>query len=455
MVFDNRLICCLLVFIIRSVCAIDLDVDSKDSICDATALIQKGMLDYYEGERYGGSVGMFQSPYYWWQSGEAFGGMIDNWYWCQNNTYEDLIKEALLAQTGPHYDYMPENQTMVEGNDDQGVWGLTLMGAVERNFTNPDDGTPGWLAMSQAVFNQLYSRWDTAHCGGGLRWQIFTWNGGYNYKNTISNACLFQIAARLGRYTGNDTYLEVATKVFDWMVDVGYVVLKDTGNVYDGAEIDENCTKIVKLEWTYNHGVVLGGLAYMYNATNGSSEWETRVTQILAGAESYFFDDSIMYESACQLESTVTCNNDQRSFKSIFSRMLGLTSVLVPSASDSIDNLLQKSAAAAAATCNGGTDGHTCGLNWLKKTHDGVYGLGEQMSSLEVIQNLLIHSRPGPFKADNGGSSVGDANAGLNTSTTSVLQNELDIQTKDRAGAAVITAVILLVLVGGSIWMLF
>ncbi|QLQ79489.1 hypothetical protein HG537_0C01360 [Torulaspora globosa] len=445
----------LVVYVIGGVFGMNLDVSSKDSICNATALIQQGMMDYYEGTRYGGTVGMFQPPYYWWQSGEAFGGMIDNWYFCENKNYESIIYDALLAQTGPHYDYMPENQTMVEGNDDQGVWGITLLGAVERNFTNPSNGTPGWLAMAQAIFNQLYSRWDAASCGGGLRWQIFTWNGGYNYKNTISNACLFQIAARLGRYTGNTTYLDVATKVFDWLVDVGYVVLKDDGNVFDGAEIDENCTNIVKLEWTYNHGVVLGGLAYMYNATNGSTEWETRVTQILSGAESYFFKDSIMYESTCQQDTMVTCNNDQRSFKSIFSRMLGLTSVLVPSTQPIISNLLQKSAQAAAASCSGGTDGHTCGLNWLKQANDGMYGLGEQMSALEVIQNLLVNQRPAPFKADTGGSSTGDASAGLNTSSANVLQNQLNIQTKDRAGAAIITAVVLLVIVGGSIWMLF
>lgn len=448
-------LCSAVLSLSATVSAMDLDPSSKDSICDATALIQMGMLDYYEGTRYGGTVGMFQSPYYWWQAGLGFGGMIDNWYLCGNNSYESLIYDAMIAQTGPNYDYMPENQTMVEGNDDQGVWGLTLMSAVERNFTNPTNGTPGWLAMAQAVFNQIYSRWDTSSCGGGLRWQIFTWNGGYNYKNTISNACLFQIAARLGRYTGNTTYLEVAEKVFDWLVDVGYVVLQDQGNVYDGAEIDNNCTTITKYEWTYNHGVVLGGLAYMYNATNGSSEWETRVTQVLGGAEAFFFKNSVMYESVCQGDNTYTCNSDQRCFKSIFSRMLGLTSVLVPSSQSTVDNLLKQSALAAAASCSGGTDGHTCGLNWNKMANDGVYGLGEQMSALEVIQQLLIHEKPAPFTESNGGSSIGDANAGLNTSSTNVLQNKLNIQTKDRAGAAVITAVILLILVGGSIWMLF
>ncbi|CCH59173.1 hypothetical protein TBLA_0B03320 [Henningerozyma blattae CBS 6284] len=432
--------------------AMDLDTSSKESICGATSLIIKGMLDYYWGTQYGGTVGMFQPPYYWWEAGEAFGGMLENWYLCQNDTYADLLFDALTAQTGPDYDYIPQNQTMVEGNDDQCIWGLTVMDAVERNFTNPTEG-PGWLAMGQAVFNTMWSRWDAADCGGGLRWQIFTWNSGYDYKNTISNACLFQMAARLGRYTGNNTYLDVANDVFDWLTGVGYVNMDNAAEVYDGADISENCTDITKYQWSYNNGCMLGGAAYMYNATNGSSIWETRVTQLLNGAKAYFFQDDIMYESACQ--TAKTCNNDQRSFKSLFSRMLGFTSVLVPSTRDIIDPLILASAQGAARTCNGGTDGHTCGLNWQASTHDGYYGLGEQMSALEVIQNLLIHDRPAPYTSIDGGSSEGDANAGLNKTSKNVLSNDLDIKTGDKVGAAILTAGVLAILVGGAIWMLF
>ncbi|CCK72153.1 putative mannan endo-1,6-alpha-mannosidase KNAG_0J00700 [Huiozyma naganishii CBS 8797] len=427
---------------------------SLDPVCSATALVTDGLLDYYSGTRYGGTVGMFQPPYYWWHAGEAFGGMIENWFLCQNSTYETLLMDAFIAQTGNNYDYIPENQTMVEGNDDQGIWGLTIMDAVERNFTKPTkDGVPGWLAMSQAVFNTMWARWDTQHCGGGLRWQIFTWNSGYNYKNTISNACLFNLAARLGRYTGNSTYLDVADQVFDWMVSVGYVVLGDTANVFDGANIEDNCTTITTFEWSYNHGVVLGGTAFMYNATNGSSVWEDRVNRILKGATTYFFRDSIMFESACQ--DTGKCNNDQRTFKAIFSRMLSFTAVLVPSTASTIDPLMQSSAQAAAQSCSGGTDGHTCGLNWQHSGWDGMYGLGEQMSALEVMNYLLVHDRPAPYTAAAGGSSVGDASAGLNSTATNVFANSLNIRGKDKAGAAIVTTVILGTLAGGSIWMLF
>ncbi|SCV17576.1 uncharacterized protein CGFF_05142 [Nakaseomyces glabratus] len=77
--------------------------------------------------------------------------------------------------------------------------------------------------------------------------------------------------------------------------------------------------------------------------------------------------------------------------------MLGFTSVLAPFTSDTIDPLLKASAMAAAGSCDGGTDGHTCGLDWQLKTNDGYYGLGEQMSALEVIQQLLIHEKVAPL----------------------------------------------------------
>lgn len=454
MLAQSFALCALL---LQPILGIDLDTSDSSSICDATSLIQGGIMDYYAGTRIGGTVGMFQQPYYWWEAGEVFGGMLENWFLCQNDTYHDIIYDAMIHQAGPDYDFMPSNQSMVEGNDDQGVWGLTVMSAAERNFTNPtEDGVPGWLAMAQGVFNTMWMRWDSEHCGGGVRWQIFTWNSGYNYKNTVSNACMFQLAARLGRYTGNDTYLTKAETVWDWLVDVGFVVLNENGNanVYDGANIDDNCTDIVKNEWSYNQGIVLGGAAYMYNATqNDTSVWKSRLDQIVGGSTEFFFKDKVMYESTCQ--DSKACNQDQRSFKSIFSRMLSLTRSLAPYTAETIDPLMEASAEGAAKSCTGGTDGHTCGLNWQLGYHDDYYGLGEQACALEGIQSLMYSKRPAPYTSDNGGSSVGDTEAALNSTSTNVLQSDIKITHKDKVGASIITAVILAVLVGGSIWMIF
>lgn len=131
-------------------------------------------------------------------------------------------------------------------------------------YPDPPKDKPSWLALSQAVFNLQANRWDTSHCNGGLRWQIFTWNKGYDYKNSISNGGFFQLAARLARYTGNDTYAQWAEKTWDWMAGTPLFTTNNYA-VYDGANIESNCTNPSKIQWTYNVGTMLMGAANMFN----------------------------------------------------------------------------------------------------------------------------------------------------------------------------------------------
>ncbi|CAI5756788.1 unnamed protein product [Candida verbasci] len=435
--------------------ALDIQVNDKDSICEAAKIVQEGMWNYYEGTNYGGTVGMFAPPNYWWNAGEAFGGLVDYFTYCEptNNTLKDLIKEGMYHQAGENYNYIPSNQSMTEGNDDQGVWGMAIMEAVERNFTDPDSHS--WLQMAQAIFNTMNARWDTDHCGGGLRWQIFTWNSGYDYKNSISNGCLFHIGARLARYTNNQTeYVAVAEKVWQWMEDVGFLTEEDNNNtrILDGAKINDDnntCGKVTDLRWSYTYGVFMAGCAYLYDLTRNDT-WLLRTEEIVDASLSYFFtDERIMQETTCQPHNL--CNNDQRSFRSLFSRCLGLTVALIPDLKDKIEPYLQASAQGAAASCSGGTDLVTCGESWSLGTWDRVYGLGEQMNALEVMLALIAEE---PISIETGGSNRTDYSAGTGTEDTEN-KNKINITGKDRAGAGVLTAIVLAIIVGGSVWMLF
>lgn len=427
--------------------ALDMTAGDQDSVCNAAKYIVQGELNYYEGLKYGGTVGMFASPNYWWNAGEAFGGLLDYYTFCDsdNKTLENLIYEGMYHQAGESYNYIPSNQSMVEGNDDQGVWGLAVMQAVERNFTDPKEHS--WLSMTQAIFNTMSARWDNQHCGGGLRWQIFTWNSGYDYKNSIANGCLFNIAARLARYTKNDSYAKVAEKVWDWMEDVGFLTEEDDQLVlHDGAKITDNCTDVTDKKWSYTYGIFIAGCAFMYNYTE-DSKWLTRAEEIIEASD-YFYKDNIMYETQCMPSH---CNNDQRSFLSLFSRSLGVTMVLAPETVSLIEEKLDKSAEAAAQSCSGGSDGVTCGLDWTHDGWDGVYGLGEQLCALDTVLATIVRDFT-LYSKDNGGSSKSDPNAGTNTEDE-VNQNVLNITTKDKAGAGVLTAIVLGIVLGGSAWM--
>ncbi len=196
-----------------------------------------------------------------------FGSLVDYWFHTGDSQYVNLTKQALIHQAGDDRDYMPSNASKSLGNDDQGFWGMTAMTAAECKFPDPPEDGPQWLALAQTVFQKQSARWDSSTCGGGLRWQIFTFNKGYDYKNSISNGIMFNLASRLAVYTGNATYADWADKTWDWMDAIGLVGQKDTaehGKVFDGSNDLMNCTELDQMQWSYNAGVMMHGAANMY-----------------------------------------------------------------------------------------------------------------------------------------------------------------------------------------------
>ncbi|KAI5309257.1 hydrolase 76 protein, partial [Ascosphaera atra] len=174
----------------------------------------EGMVSYYNGDQPGQTPGVMPYPYYWWLGGAMFGALVDYYYYTGDDTWNNMTTQALLWQAGPDADYKPMNQSHNLGNDDQAFWAMAALSAAENKFPDPPKDQPQWLALAQAVFNEQVQDWEKREdtCGGGLMWQIFEYNPGYNYKNAISNGCFFNIASRLAMYTKNDTYAHWAEK---------------------------------------------------------------------------------------------------------------------------------------------------------------------------------------------------------------------------------------------------
>ncbi|KAJ8101672.1 glycosyl hydrolase family 76-domain-containing protein [Lipomyces tetrasporus] len=427
---------------------ITVDLTNEASIKSAARIVADGLMNYYHGNETGRIPGIFDGGYYWWESGAAWGSMLDYWFFTGDDTYSEVFTDGMLFQVGDNWDYMPDNETLSLGNDDQGFWGITAMMAAERNFTNPASDQPQWLALAQAVFNSIALVWDPLTCSGGVRWQKFVFNNGYDYKNSISNGVLFQLGARLQRYTKNETYGEWADKVWDWQSTVG-LIDSATSYVYDGGDVGDNCQVLNRIQWTYNMGIFMAGAAYMYNYTE-SDTWKTRLDNLITTLNVFLYSDTnIIYEPAC--EPSESCNVDQQSFKAYISRWMASTIQLAPYTYDTLFPILTTSATAAISTCNGGSDGVTCGYSWLAGTYDGKYGLGEQMAALEVLQSQLLPFSVTPYTDDTGGSSAGNPSAG-----TGLVSSELSKEastTGDRAGAWVITALLSAIAILISIWM--
>lgn len=434
--------------------AYDLDISSSDSIKSVAKQMTADLVGFYNGDKPGQTPGLLPQPYYWWEAGAFLGSLVDYWYYTGDTTYNQLTTDGLLFQVGPYDDYMPPNQTLTEGNDDQGFWGMAVMSAAEYKFPNPPEDQPQWLALAQAVFNTQAARWDNQYCLGGLRWQIFQWNNGYNYKNSISQGCFFNLAARLALYTGNSSYADWAVKTWDWMVQVKF--LDENYRIFDGAHIETNCTQIVPYQFSYNAGSFLLGAAAMYafadekGLSSDRDLWHERVDGLLNGTDVFFFSDEdgsppVMIEIAC--EGVELCNLDEQSFKAYLSRWMAATTKWAPWTYDRIKPLLQNSAEAAATQCTGGDNGRMCGLKWANNSGawDGTTGVGPQMAAMEVVLANMIQEAEAPVTNTTGGTSVGDpSSGGSDIGRTDPVGSIVfaPVTAADKAGAIILTIII-------------
>lgn len=385
-----------------------LQVDSTDSIRAVAKTLAAGVMSYYNGTNE--TYVDLPTPYYWWECGAMFGAMLDYSYYTNDSTYDEVIATALMAQTGPDYDFMLPSHYGDEGNDDQAFWGFAVLAAAERNFPQPaaltPSGMPSWLQLGENIWNSMIGRWNTTACGGGFAWQIFASNpNGMNYRNSVSNGGIMQLSARLAVLTGNQTYADWAARIWDWSSTVGLV---DTSfQVWDGVGADDNCTTVNTLGFTYSAGIYLHGAAAMTNYTAAQNQttdhatWAARASGLLTAAEASFFSGGptknvtdVLWEPAC--EANGLCNTDMKSFKGYMSRFVAAAANAVPDLAASARTYIQASAAAAAAACSGNSvdgaptaDGATCGQLWYVGGFDGSVGLGQQMSGLETVQVLL------------------------------------------------------------------
>ena len=325
----------------------------------------------------------------------------------KNHVDTTNIKSAILSQASPTNDFMMPNQHFdlvpcsnhplflrmtnktLKGNDDQVFWALTAMSAAEYSFPNPS--APSWIELATNAFDDMTTRWNTTQCNGGLKWQIFPENNGYDYKSSIANGGFFQLAARLARYTGNVTYVEWAEKSWDWMTGIG--LISGGFNVFDGSDDTINCTGVDHDQWTYNNAVFIYGSAMLANISDESSPWANRTRGFLSAAGALFFTPfpnatNVMFEAQC--EKAYACDNDQYSFKAYLGRWLYATAKMLPELQSDILALMRPTAEAAATSCSGGTQQRTCGTEWWLPGFGGAVGLGQQMSALEVIHGLLL-----------------------------------------------------------------
>ncbi|KAJ5085379.1 CAZyme family GH76 [Penicillium argentinense] len=432
---------------LKGVVAIDVDPEDEDSLKSAAKTVATSMMDFYNDRDSKNIPGKLDGT--WWEGGSMFMTLIQYWHLTGDDQFNEAIQDGMYWQKGDDDNYFPSNSSSYLGNDDQMFWGLAAITAAELNFPERED-EPSWVTLAQGVFDAQVARWDMTSCNGGLRWQIWPYQGGYGIKNAISNGGLFQLAARLALYSKNETFGIWAEKIWDWSQTTP--LLRKNWNIADTTNVDAKCKDHGDFQWTYNYATYIAGAGYMHNYTNGnSSKWLNGISGMLKVSNQFFppsGGNEVLSDITC--EPIHKCDRNQITFKAYFASWLGFMSTIVPSnATDEVMGKFKASAVAAGQQCSGGDDGKHCGIRWTKKAAwDGTTGLEQEMAVLGVLNAVMVPFKAqAPYNSDNGGKSEAEP-----TSDKDSNPKTRRITTGDRAGAGILTVVFVGTWVGGLTW---
>jgi len=190
--------------------------------------------------------------------------------------------------------------------DDEGWWANAWIRAYDLT------GNIAFLNMAKTIFNDMLTGWDTT-CGGGC-W----WSKDRNYKNAIANELFLLVAIRLHQRTPDDSgpgsYLAWATNEWAWFKATGMINAQNLVN--DG--LNASCQNNGSTAWTYNQGVILGGLTDLFKVT-GDSNYLNQATAIADAAIATLVNGNGVLLEPCEAGG---CGGDGPQFKGIFIRYL-------------------------------------------------------------------------------------------------------------------------------------
>lgn len=262
-------------------------------------------------------TGLYQTTG-WWNAANAVTTLVD-----AMRASGSRENEAVLASTFAHAQVtVPKSQQvgalekmtgfpgfLNDYYDDEGWWALAWVDAYDLT------GKPEYLAMAASIFKDMSGGWDDT-CGGGI-W----WSKQRTYKNAIANELFFSVAAHLARRLAGDDKkqaAEWAAKEWKWFQSTG--IINRDHLVNDGLSIDKadgTCRNNGRTVWTYNQGVVLGGLTEWYRATHDDGLLVQ--ARVLADAGlAHLTDENGILHDPCE----PNCGADANQFKGIFVRNL-------------------------------------------------------------------------------------------------------------------------------------
>lgn len=253
---------------------------------------------------------------HWWNSvlGSFYDGVSEIGWWHVANGVEILASYGIATGDTKYVTEVCDRRFHSEPDflirkdysfDDQGWMALSWVKAHELT------GEARFQELAVKWWqNILSSAWTDSPCNGGLYWAGH--GKTLRYKNAITNSLFIKLSAKLYTITTNTTYLQWASRTWEWFEASGMIVR--SGKVVDG--LTDTCVP-TGIAYTYNAGTVNGALAALFEAGNKANSTLLDVAWKLA-------DVLISREPILKAtgEGTAACAQDCWQFKGIFMRNL-------------------------------------------------------------------------------------------------------------------------------------
>lgn len=247
----------------------------------------------------------------WWNAANALTAVVDYSRMSGDKKYLSVIPNTFLHAQDKFPGFI--NQFY----DDEGWWALAWIDAYDLTHD------ARYLKMATSIFNDMAAAWDDT-CGGGI-W----WSKEKNYKNAIANELFLSVAAHLASRAPlgreHDEYATWANKEWTWFKTSGMI---NSSNLVNDGLVTATCKNNKKIVWSYNQGVILGGLAEL-SRVQGSNVVLTQATAIADAAISSLTDQNGVLHDVCEPD----CGADGVQFKGILLRNLIPLQQVAPKAS--------------------------------------------------------------------------------------------------------------------------
>jgi len=256
------------------------------------------------------SGGLYEEPTGWWNAANSITVLANYEQLTGSTKYNSVMANTFNAAQASHANF---EDTFY---DDDGWWALAWIDAYDVT------GNPAYLTMAETIFTTMTGVWDST-CGGGV-W----WSTARSYKNAIPNELFLTIAAKLAnRTTGNASagYLKWAQQEWTWFKGSGMINAQNLVNDGLTSTNPNACTNNGGTTWTYNQGVILGGLVELYKADKDPTLLP-EAEAIAAAAMAKLSTNGILTEPG-----KVT-GGDGPQFKGVFMRNLMTLYAAVPNA---------------------------------------------------------------------------------------------------------------------------